>query len=91
MFYLTAAIWVGHNGRWSTPVRADTVLGCLNPATLDYVACRDVLAPLSTSHANQLDPTIDSLAARQIEGCVNAGVGTMDENAFTLHVHDFAV
>ncbi len=91
VFYLTAAIWVGHNGRWSTPARADTVLGCLDPATLDYVACRDVLAPLSTSHANQLDPTIDSLAGRQIEGCVNAGVGTMDENAFTLHVHDFAV
>lgn len=89
VLYLTAAIWVGHNGRWSTPVQADTVLGCLNPATLDYVACRDVLAPLSTSYGNELDPTIDSLARRQIEGCVNAGVGTINEDNFTLHVHDF--
>jgi len=90
VLYLTAAIWVGHNGRWNTPAAADTVLACLNPATLDYVACRDVIAPLSTNHVGELDPTVDSLARRQIEGCVAGGIGTMDEGSFTLQIHDFS-
>ena len=84
----TAAIYTGHRGRWQSAVRTDTVLACENPATLDFVACRDVIAPIS-SHSALLDPTLDNVTWQQLFGCVDGGVGIIDPGAFRIIDYTF--
>jgi len=85
VLYITAAIWSGHVSRTGDAVETKTVLAGTNPATLDYVACRDVISP----HASWLDPDADNNTRRQITGCIAGGVGTIDPDLFEVVTYDF--
>jgi hypothetical protein len=54
--YITAAIWSGHDSRTGDATETKTVLACENPATLDYIACRDLISP----YAPWLNPDEDN-------------------------------
>ncbi|MCJ8502995.1 hypothetical protein [Desulfatitalea alkaliphila] len=83
--YITAAMWAGHQSRTGGAVETKTVLACENPVTLDYVACKEVIAP----HAAWLDPDQDNNTRRQLTGCIAGGVGTIDPGAFEVVAYDF--
>ncbi len=52
VLYITAAMWSGDESRIGEATETKTVLACTNPATLDYIACRDVIGPYNSN----LDP-----------------------------------
>ncbi len=83
--YITAAMWSGHHSRTGDAVETKTVLACENPATLDYIACRDVIAP----HASFLNPDDDNNTRKQITGCINGGIGTIDPDQYEVISYDF--
>jgi hypothetical protein len=87
VLYLTAAMWSGYNSRTGTSdaVETKTVLGCTNPATLDYVAAKVVISP----YAPFLNPDNDNNTRKQILGCVRGGVGTINELQFKTISHTF--
>ncbi len=85
VLYITAAMWSGHESRTGDATETKTVLACENPATLDYVACRDVISP----HAMYLDPDQDNNTRKQILGCISGGVGTINPAEFEVIVYDF--
>ena len=85
ILYITTAIWSGHYSRTGAATETNTVLACTNPATLDYVACRDVIGP----HAPFLDPDQDNNTRAQILGCVSDGVGSIDPAEMSIEVFDF--
>ena len=76
VLYITCAEWSGHHSRTGAATQTKTILICENPATLDYVSCRDVISPISS----WLDPTVPSNTTDQIDGCITGGVGDKDDN-----------
>lgn len=87
VLYITPAIWSGHESRTGGAIETDTVLACTNPATLDFVACRDVISP----YAPYLDPTQSNNTQLQIQGCINAGLGSIDPGEMSIELFDFSV
>lgn len=85
ILYITAAIWSGHYSRTGGAIETKTVLACENPATLDYVACRDVISP----YASYLNPDQDNNTRKQILGCINGGIGTINPTEFEIIAYDF--
>jgi len=85
VLYITAAMWSGHDSRTGGATETRTVLACSNPATLDYVACRDVISP----YASYLNPDNDNNTREQILGCISTGVGTITPGAFEVMEYDF--
>ncbi len=90
IMYITCAIYSGQFGRTghNAATETKTVMACTNPATLDYVACRDVIAPLRTWD-NILDPDLNTVTRKQILGCIGGGVGTINPNEFEIVFYDF--
>lgn len=87
VLYITAAMWTGHGSRsWPDATETKTVLACTNPATLDYVACRDVIGPLNPN----LNPNNTNNTRRQILGCISGGVGTIEPGQFEVITHNFS-
>ena len=43
ILYITCAIWSGYESRTGAAKETKTVLACENPATLDYVSCKEVI------------------------------------------------
>lgn len=62
------------------------VLACTNPATLDFVAGRDVMGP----HNSRLNPIYNNNTRRQIVGCMGEGIGTIIEGKYTVESYDFS-
>ena len=85
VLYITPAIWSGHESRTGNAVQTDTVLACDNPATLDYVACRDVISP----YAAFLDPDQSNNTRAQILGCISGGIGSIDPGIMSIEIFDF--
>jgi hypothetical protein len=83
--YITAAMWSGHEGRTEGATETKTVLACENPATLDYIACRDVISP----YADWLNPDQNNNTRRQILGCISGGVGTISSAEYEVVSYDF--
>lgn len=83
--YITPAIWSGHESRTGAATETNTVLACENPVTLDYVACRDVIAP----YAAWLNPTLNNNTRKQILGCASQGIGTIAPDLFEVVTFDF--
>ena len=63
----------------------DTVLACQNPATLDYVACKQVISP----YAPFLNPDLNNNTRAQIMGSIAAGVETITPGQFAIQEFDF--
>jgi hypothetical protein len=87
ILYVTAAMYSGWFNRTATDGAAltKTVLACENPATLDYISCRDVIGPL----APWLNPDVQNNTRRQILGCNSQGIGTIDPNQLEVITYDF--
>jgi len=85
--FITCAMYSGHNGRWSSAAETRTVLACTNPASLDYIACKNVISPLRAD--NTLDPDRDQPVRRQLLGCTTAGIGTIEPVHIELIQYDF--
>jgi uncharacterized protein (DUF362 family) len=85
VLYITAAIWSGHHSRTGDAVETKAVLACENPATLDYIAARDIISP----HAEFLNPDQDNNTRKQILGCINGNVGTIDPAEYEVITYDF--
>ncbi len=83
--YITTAMWSGHDSRMGDAVETKTVLACRNPATLDYVACKDIISPYATF----LNPDNVNNTRKQIMGCLQEGIGTIDENKYSKIEFDF--
>lgn len=83
--YITSAMWSGHYSRTGNATETKTVLACDNPATLDYIACRDVISP----YASWLNPDLDNNTRKQIVGCISGGVGTIDPAAYEVVSFNF--
>jgi hypothetical protein len=95
VLYVTAAMWAGYHSRSGAAAETKTVLACENPATLDYVACRDVLHPAAEAadfpeYTGWLNPDNDNKTRRSILGAVNSGVGTITPGEFEIISYDFA-
>jgi hypothetical protein len=85
VLYITAAMYVGWESRTGEAAATDTVLACENPASLDYISCRDVISP----YASWLNPDEDNHTRQQIAGCSSQGIGTMDPTQIDLITFDF--
>lgn len=85
ILYITAAIWSGHHSRTGAAVQTNTVLACDNPATLDYIACKHVISP----YASFLNPDRENNTRKQIIGCINAGIGTINSSEIQVISYDF--
>lgn len=85
--YITAAMFSGYVSRTLSTGAAETktVLACDDPATLDYIACRDVISP----YASFLNPDLENNTRKQIEGCVRSGIGTMTPAEIEVITYDF--
>lgn len=83
VLYITAAMWSGHESRMDAATETKTVLACTNPATLDYIACRDVIGPYNSN----LNPDNANNTRKQILGCINGGIGSI--TAYSTVIHDF--
>jgi len=87
VLYITSAMYSGWFNRTATNGAAftNTVLACTNPASLDYISCRDVISP----YASWLNPDQNNNTRKQIIGCINQGVGTIDPLQLQLVTYDF--
>ena len=85
VLYITCAIWSGNRSRTGEAVETKTVLACENPATLDYVSCKNVISPF----APWLNPDDKNNTRNQILGCVNNGIGTIEKGKYKLVSYDF--
>ncbi|MCJ7450026.1 MAG: hypothetical protein MUO72_20320 [Bacteroidales bacterium] len=85
VLYITCAIWSGHISRTGAAMETKTILACDNPATLDYVSCKQVISP----YASWLNPDNDNNTRNQILGCINAGIGTIDYDKYEIISYDF--
>jgi len=85
VIYITTAMWSGHESRTGGATETKTVLACTNPATLDYVACREVIGRINPN----LDPEADNHTRSQIIGCIMGGVGTIADGSFSVGRYDF--
>ncbi len=92
VLYITPAIYSGWYNRTSTDGAAytNTVLACLNPVSLDYVACRDVLSKCGSPMRAYLDPSLQNNNTwRQLAGCSSEGIGTVDPQQMEVITFDF--
>jgi len=85
VLYITAAMFSGHVSRWDPAKETKTVLACTNPATLDYIACREVISP----YAPSLNPDNDNNTRKQILGCISGGIGTIASGSYSVVRYDF--
>lgn len=85
VLYITAAMFSGHQSRTDAATETKTVLACTNPATLDYIACRDVISP----YASWLNPDNNNNTRKQILGCISGGIGTITSGSYSVVSHDF--
>lgn len=85
VLYITCAIWSGYESRTGAAQETKTVLACENPATLDYVSCKWVISPF----APWLDPDLDNNTRKQILGCTENGVGTIEKDKFEIISYEF--
>lgn len=85
VLYITAAMWSGHQSRTGAATETKTVLACRNPATLDYVACKNVISP----YAAFLDPDQNNHTRDQILGCIAGGIGTINPEEYEVISFDF--
>ena len=85
VLYITAAMWSGWYSRTGTAAATNTVLACTNPVSLDYIACRDVIAP----YASWLNPDQNSHTRQQMLGCSGQGIGTLDPQSIEVVTYDF--
>jgi hypothetical protein len=85
VLYITAAMWSGHYSRTGDATETKTVLACENPATLDYIACKDVISP----YAPYLNPDNSGTTRDQILGCIQGGIGTINPNEYEVISYDF--
>ncbi len=83
--YITAAMWTGHHSRTELATETKTVLAGSDPVTLDYIACRDVIAP----YATWLNPNLNNNTRKQMLGCNSQGIGTLDPQQIELIEFDF--
>lgn len=83
--FITCAMFTGHRGRWSPAVETRTVIAGTKPTSLDYVSCKNVIAP----HAGNLDPDLEGPVRSQLLGCVAGGIGTIDPTRIELVQYDF--
>jgi hypothetical protein len=83
--YITCAIWTGYESRIGQAKETKTVLACENPATLDYVSSKYVIAPL----APWLNPDANNNTRNQILGCVNSGIGAIEIGKYQVIDYDF--
>ena len=86
VLYITCAMWSGHESRTGGAVETKAVLACTNPATLDFVAGRDVMGP----HNSNLNPIYNNNTRRQIVGCMSGGVGTIIEGKYSVVSYEFS-
>lgn len=86
VLYITAAMWSGHYSRTGDATETKTVLACENPATLDYIACRDVIS----RYAPFLNPVLNNNTRKGILGCISGGVGTIDPTQYEVVTYDFS-
>lgn len=86
VLYITCAIWSGYESRTDAAQETKTVLACENPATLDYVSCKEVISP----YAPWLDPDNKNNTRNQILGCVNSGIGTIDPLRYKVVSYEFS-
>lgn len=92
MLYITAAMYSGWFDRISPTGAAatNTVLACTNPVSLDYISCRDVISKVGSPPPTFLDPsTQDNNTWRQLLGCSNQGIGTVDPQQMDVVTFDF--
>lgn len=82
--YITAAIWTGWHSRTGEAKETKTVLASTDPASLDYIACKEVLWPAHPAF-DFLNPDQDNNTRKQIQGCVDGGVGIMDPARITVN------
>jgi hypothetical protein len=85
VLYITCAVWSGYESRTGAAEETKTVLACENPATLDYVSCKQVISP----YASWLNPDNNNNTRNQILGCVNNGIGTIDNGKYKVVSYDF--
>lgn len=83
--FITAAMWSGWESRTGSAAETKTVLACTNPVSLDYIACRDVIAP----HASWLNPDNLNNTRRQLLGCSSQGIGTLTPQNIEVLAYDF--
>ncbi|HPD56408.1 MAG TPA: hypothetical protein P5294_03875 [Smithellaceae bacterium] len=86
VLYITCAMWSGHESRTGGAVETKAVLACTNPATLDFIAGRDVIGP----HNSNLNPIYNNNTRQQIVGCMSEGIGTIIEGKYTVVSYDFS-
>lgn len=89
ILYITAAVWTGWHSRTGQAAETNTVVACENPATLDYVAVKDVVWPCRPDYTffNTDDPSTNT--RKQIDGCLGGGVGTIDPDQYEVITYDF--
>jgi hypothetical protein len=85
VLYITAAMWSGWYSRTGDAAETKTVLACEDPVTLDYIACRDVIAP----YASWLNPNLNNNTRQQLLGCSSQGIGTIDPQQIEVVTYDF--
>ncbi len=86
VLYITCAIWSGHDSRIGDATNTKTVIASTNPATLDYVSCKEVISP----HASWLNPDNDNNTRQQILGCISGGIGTIDPAQYEVITYFFS-
>jgi hypothetical protein len=85
VLFITCAIWSGIESRIGEARNTKAVLACENPSTLDYVSCKKVIS----KHAPWLDPDKNNNTRKQILGCVNNGIGTINEDEIKIINYEF--
>ena len=87
---IISAEYVGHEGRWDTPVHVKTVLASTDPVALDYYAGRYVLLPLGGSKKAYNDPdNLEGPFREYLELCHAQGIGTLNENEMLINRFNF--
>lgn len=85
VLYITSAMYAGWYSRTGPAIATNTVLACVNPVSLDYIACRDVISP----SAAWLNPDQDNNTRKQLLGCSSQGIGTLDPQQIEVIAYDF--
>jgi hypothetical protein len=85
-FYLTCAVYTGHESRTGGATLTRTAGLCRDPVTLDYWMCKNVLYPCRP--VRYFDPTQDNNTRRTLVACNGKGVGTLDESQMVVKQRD---
>jgi hypothetical protein len=89
VLFITSAIYAGIYNRWDADgaTQTNTVLACTNPATLDYVSCRDLMAPYAPWLSPD-NPASSNNTRQQILACNGLGIGTINPQQFEVVAYD---